>query len=441
MKVLFANPPWWTKGQSGEIIGGIRAGSRWPFTRPSAYAPDNFRFGTYMPFPFFLAGAAAWVKREEPTFDVRVRDSIARGESYPTFLSFVNAWAPDAIVVEVGAASWDHDRRLLTMLKQANPSLRVAIAGPTARSASITGEFAAYLLGEYEKTATDFARGARGILGAALIPEAELATAPFPMFDEKAALHYWDACPKGQQAPHLQLFTSRGCPFRCCFCAWPATMTGNDTDGTGKRTVRFYSPEWIEAFICERIVTSKRPLASIYLDDDTFNLSDKHVLAVCEVMKRIGLPWSAMCRADTSSREAWMAMRDSGCFGVKLGFESGVQRVVDDIVGKKLDLAAGIETARWLRTIGMSVHGTFTVGLPGETPEERKATEDFIRKHWTETGGDALDTFQLSGTATIEGTPLDRIAHGESLAKFPGARAEGFNVDPDGNRKLETLKR
>jgi hypothetical protein len=376
---------------------------------------------------------------------VIVRDSIARGESYESFFGYLVTTRPTHLIIETGAASWAHDLKVLGDIKQLFPSIRIAVAGPTVRSASATtktGIVDAWLVGEYEKNALAFVRGASGVLEFAMLTREEMNTLPFPMYDEPVALNYWDACPKGQTAPHLQLLTSRGCVFKCCFCAWPATMTGNDPDGTKPRTVRFHSAEWVEGFIRQRMAIAEAagtPLASCMIDDDTSNLSDKHTLAICEVMKRIGLPWSAMCRADTSSPEVWRAMKDAGCFGVKLGFESGSQRVVDEIVNKKLDLVKAAETARWLRKeVGLTVHGTFTVGLPGETDEEREQTVEFI-KYLYATG--ALDTHQLSGTATIENTPLDRIAHGESLKAFPGAVADGsFVVSHDGVKKAEGLR-
>lgn len=435
------------------IRRGIRAGSRWPFTMPSGYHPDAFQFGHYLPTPFFLGSAAAYVARECVLVDeagadkpmIEIRDSIARGESYNTFFAFLIQSQPDALVIETGAASWEHDLRILSDIKRLMPRIRIAVAGPTVRSAYATtnpGVVDAWLVGEYEKNALAFARGASGLLDFQMLTRDELNALPFPMYDEPASLNYWDGCPQGQQAPHLQVMTSRGCVYKCVFCAWPATMTGNDPDGTKARSVRFHSPEWVEGFIRERMARAEamgHPLKCVYLDDDTFNLSDKHTFAICEVMKRIGLPWSAMCRADTSSPEAWRAMRDAGCFGVKLGFESGSQRVVDEIVNKRLDLVKAAETARWLRKeLGMTVHGTFTVGLPGETQEERAETHGFIEYLYA-TG--ALDTHQLSGTATIEGTPLDRIAHGDALKAFPGAVAgSDFVVSHDGVKKSEGMK-
>jgi len=87
------------------------------------------------------------------------------------------------------------------------------------------------------------------------------------------------------------------------------------------------------------------------------------------VMRRVGVPWSAMCRADTIRPELWQEMKDSGCFGVKIGFESGNQYVIDNIVNKRLNLEGARETVAIVKRTGMSVHGTFTYGLPGETME------------------------------------------------------------------------
>lgn len=441
MKILFANPPWWEFGATGQVArGGIRAGSRWPFTRPAPFAPDNFRFGSYIPFPFFLASAAAWVKTFIPGSEVELRDSIARGESYETFFRYVFDAKPDFLIIETGAASWPHDLELVKVLKNRITGLQVAIAGPTAAEASkntIPGIVDAWLVGEYEKNAAKFINGARGKIDFDLLSREELKAMPFPMFDEKCALNYWDACPKGQIAPHLQLYASRGCVFKCVFCSFPATMTADDPDGTKPRSVRHYAADWIEQFIRARIAINPA-IRSIYFDDDWFNNSKIHVLEICSVMKRIGLPWTAMCRSDTSDDETWLAMRDSGCKGVKVGFESGSQRVVDQIVNKRLNIEEGIARCIWLRGIGLSVHTTWTVGLPGETADEQQLTVDTIAKLY-QIG--AHDTHQLSGTASIPGTPLDLVEHGVALKKFPGAKTDaGYESSPDGNKKLEGMK-
>ncbi len=105
-----------------------------------------------------------------------------------------------------------------------------------------------------------------------------------------------------------------------------------------------------------------------------------------------------MCRADTISLDLWKDMKDSGCFGVKLGFESGNQYVVDKIVNKHLDLDYARQAVVEIKRVGMTVHGTFTYGLPGETSEQMQDTKRYLHSL-------GLDTWQESGTAEIEGSP------------------------------------
>lgn len=443
-RIAFINPPWWLQGDSTNnpanpdefvLRGGIRAGSRWPFSRISPYRPDEFKFGSYLPQPTFLQFAAAYARRECPNDTIVIRDSIARGESYATFFKWLVDLKPDAVIIETGAASWEHDRKMLASFKRTWPAIRIAVAGPTAAEhakiewAGASDRMNAFLFGEYEKNAVKFINGASGDIAFDALTREEMNASPYPMFDEDVALHYWDSNPVGAKPPELTVWGERGCNHVCNFCSHPASMTNNDPLGLGKRKIRFYTPQWIEGFIRERMAVAEKagtPLASIRFDGDTENASDMHTLAICAVMKRIGLPWSMMCRADTSSREVWQVMKDSGCFGVKIGFESGSDRIVNEVIKKKLDLKEAEATAKFLRSIGLSVHGTFMVGHPSETDTEKQQTIEFINRLYAE---DGINSHQLSGCATIEGTPL--------AARTPDD--PNFVRDSDGQHKIEGM--
>jgi radical SAM superfamily enzyme YgiQ (UPF0313 family) len=439
MKILFANPPWFTADPDGRLRQGIRAGSRWPFTRHAIHHPDHFEFGAYLPFPFFLSAAAAYTKRLMPNAEIVVRDSIARGEAMSTFDAYLYNFKPDYVVIETATAALEND--LAIIQRETDVPCKFILAGPIDKEhhneiLSAYKNVHAIVQGEYDLQIAKAIHSPRSIHAHQLLAREELLTAPFPLWDESCATHYWDGCPEGQIRPQLQMWTSRGCPFKCCFCVFPATMTGNDPDGTNTRTVRFHSADWVERYIRERI--DRHGFKSVYFDDDTFNLNQHHTRMICAVMSRIGLPWSAMCRADTIDRPTWQLMKDSGCFGVKIGFESGSQWVIDHIVNKRLDLKNAEETCLWLQSIGIKVHTTWTVGLPGETKEQRQETMDAIRRMY-DTG--AHTTHQLSGTATIEGTPLSEISKGRHLDKYDGAIAdERFVVSADGQQKVEAMR-
>lgn len=442
MKVLFSNPPWWAGSErrrlpSGVVrevwTGGLRAGSRWPFTTAMYSAPDRYAWGDYRPYPFFMGYAASYAARATDA-DVRFRDSIALAESYASYFSHLRDERYDLIVVESATPSWQHDRAVLHAIGEVLPEVRIVVTGPiAARADSVlkARNVIACIKGEYEKGVVRAIEGAEGVIEHDLLSREEMNAAPFAWMDALHAHRYWDANPKGQSKPQAQVWSSRGCPFKCIFCVWPATMTGNDPDGTGKRSVRHYSADYMEAWLRELV--ERYDYKSIYFDDDTFNLGNSHVLRMCAVMERIGLPWSAMCRADTIRMETWQAMREAGCFGVKLGFESGSQWVVDNIVNKHLDLGYAVSVVHELKRLGMTVHGTFTYGLPGETKEQMLDTKRFIASL-------PFDSIQESGTAEIEGTPLATLGEGGAVSGYNGAAmSEDYKIDSDGARKWRSL--
>lgn len=440
MKVLFSNLPWWA-GRERKLgvlpvrRAGVRAGSRWPFTYTTLSFPGWRMPFEYLPMPFFLTYAAAYLAQEVGV-DVTVRDSIARRESEESFYRYLVSADFDFIVIESATPSWEYDQEVILRIKKSCPKTRIVVCGPiTAEKASAilaSLPVTACIKGEYEKGVVEVVGGKTGIIDYDLLSVDEMNAAPWPMYDEDVATDYYDRNPRGVRLPQAQVWASRGCPFKCIFCVWPATMTGSDPDGQGKRGVRHYTAEYLEPFL--RHIVRRYGYRSIYFDDDTFNLGNRHTLEMCAMMKRIGLPWAAMCRTDTIQMTTWEEMRRSGCYGVKLGFESGNQYVVDHIVNKSLDLQHGAEVVRFLKQLGMTVHGTFTIGLPGETPEQMRETLAFAELL-------PFDSTQVSGCAEIEGTPLHALrTKGHLEIGFSGARMDGhYNRAEDGNRKFQEL--
>lgn len=439
MKVLFTNPPWWDglewyKGLIPVFRVGIRAGSRWPFTFQSLSFPGWRMPYEYTPLPIFMACAAGYVK-QRLNCEVVVRDSIARRETYRRYWNFIAREQFDYIFIESATPSWEHDKGIIVRLHELSPRSKIVLCGPI--SATNAKErlnqlpVSACIKGEYEKGALQVLEGQTGVVDYNFLTEEEMNKAPWPLYDETTATSYYDRNPRGMRRPHAQVWSSRGCPFKCIFCLWPATMTGNDPDGQGKRLVRYYHAEYLLPFLTH--LKERYRYRSVYFDDDTFNLGDDHTIEVCGVMKALGMPWSAMCRTDTIRMETWEIMRKSGCYGVKLGFESGNQYVVDHIVNKHLDLKHAREIVFNLKRLGLSVHGTFTIGLPGETTEQMRETMAFARSL-------PFDSIQLGGCAEIEGTPLHTLRHSGPLKAYKGAIInEDYSIRSDGRKKSEAL--
>jgi radical SAM superfamily enzyme YgiQ (UPF0313 family) len=441
MKACFLNPPWWQgrDGSSGLWSAGVRSGSRWPFTMPVRSSPDRFCWGGYLPSPLFMQFAASYLQHAAPDATIHFRDSIALRESYDSFYRFVSDGQYDFVVLESATPCWPHDSEIIRNLHRRDSKTKIIVTGPiTVNHAQILAELPVWatVRGEYERgVVRAIVGGESGLIDFDFLSQDEMNAAPSPYMDATIAHRYYDPCPKGQMAPQAHVWTTRGCWAKCCFCVFPAVMTSDDPDGTKRRTVRYYSPDYMREYLLD--MKAKYNFRSIWVDDDVFNLGDKHVRLMCEVFREVGLPWSAMCRGDRTKPETWKAMKDAGCFAVKIGVESASQQVLDTIVNKQLDLGELMETLELLKSIGMAVHTTWTVGLPGETPAQQQETIAMIQRLY-DRGLHA--THQLSGTAQIEGTPLHQIGTGSVLAKYPGAKVdENYVAEGDGAKKLAEM--
>lgn len=392
MKVLFSNLPWW-EGEGDTLRRGVRAGSRWPMT----LLPQH----TYTPFPFHLAYAASYL--QEHGFEVVLRDSVARKETYRKWFQAVQHEAPDLVVIETSTPSWESDRKCLEALAYWQVGKAMIVGPPMAhdmarRKALASPGVVSVAIGEYEeavlKAATTMLDGVEPepIYNWNLLTEEEMNEAPPPYRNPEEIRLYRDAeylIPKC--GPQLQAWSSRGCPFQCAFCVWPQTMTRN--------RVRFYQPDRLFAELSEALTSSERE--AVYFDDDTFNLRATHVREVCNVMADLNVPWAAMCRIDTLEEKDWTRMANAGCRGVKVGIECASDRV-REAMGKKLDLADVRRFLPVLRDLGMNVHGTFLFGYPGEAAWEIHETERLIEECYQL----GMTSHQESGAAAHAGTRL-----------------------------------
>ncbi|MEE4609333.1 MAG: radical SAM protein [Desulfobacteraceae bacterium] len=167
----------------------------------------------------------------------------------------------------------------------------------------------------------------------------------------------------------ISMTTSRGCPHGCIFCVGRKMV--------GAR-VRYRNPV--------RVVDELADIAAygfhqVNLADDLFTASAGHCLAVCDEILRRGLEvrWTSFARVDTVSTDLLKRMRQAGCQAVSFGIESGDPGILKTI-RKGITLAQVEAAVAMCHDAGLMPHGSFILGLPGETPETIARTLAFGRR-------------------------------------------------------------
>lgn len=171
----------------------------------------------------------------------------------------------------------------------------------------------------------------------------------------------------GVPAGGAVMFTSRGCPYDCGFCASRAVSGGR------------HRRRSLDGVMEEVDYLASLGFSHITIDDDTLTSDKARTLDFCSRMAARGLTWNCAARVDRMDRETMAAMRDSGCVKIAFGVESGSQRVLD-FIGKGINPGMARGCFALARELGVVSQAFFMVGHPEETGEDLLATERLIRE-------------------------------------------------------------
>ena len=192
--------------------------------------------------------------------------------------------------------------------------------------------------------------------------------------------------------PYISFYTGRGCKSRCTFCLWPQTVGGHR-----------YRVRSVENVV-EEIKWAKAAMPQVkefFFDDDTLTDNLPRVEALAKELGKTGVTWSCNAKANVP-RKTLEVKKANGLRLLLVGYESGNQQILINIKkGMHVDFARRF--TKDCHDLGIVIHGTFILGLPGETKETIQQTLNFakeINPH----------TIQVSLAAPYPGTFLYRQA-------------------------------
>lgn len=387
MKTLFLQPP-----SFGGFDGG--AGSRYQAKREI----KSFWYPTWLAQPAALVPDSKLI--DAPPARIGMEPVLAEAKRR------------ELCVIHTSTPSFASDVKVAQALKEANPALKVGFVG--AKVAVQPGEsleagaaidFVAR--NEFDFTIQEIAEGRdfaavdgisyRGADGTVVHNKdravlEDMDRLPFVSEVYKRDLHIEDYFIGYLMHPYVSIYTGRGCKSRCTFCLWPQTVGGH--------RYRVRSPGHVAEEV--RYIQRTFPqVREVFFDDDTFTDNLPRAEAIARELGKLGVTWSCNAKANVP-RETLKVLKDNGLRLLLVGYESGNQQILHNIKkGMRIEVARRF--TQDCHELGIKIHGTFILGLPGETKETIEETIRFateINPH----------TLQVSLAAPYPGTYLYKQA-------------------------------
>lgn len=274
------------------------------------------------------------------------------------------------------------------------------------------------VFGEGDRTIVEIMSGKRvsQIEGICYSDSGELKTnGPRHMVEDldELAMPAWDLYPIDEyrtisrliakRPPVSSIEFSRGCVFKCDFCASKNTM------GLGYRKK---SPERCAE---EMLYLQRLGYREVILTDDIFTSDNNWAAAVCEefIKRDVKMLWTCTngIRVDSANDELFRLMRRAGCYRVHFGFESGNDEVLRKFgKGGKATLDAGVTAVTKASDAGLQTFGMFMLGLTGDNEQTMQDTINYAKRV-------TVDAMRFGITVPFPGTKMFDDLHKAGLIK------------------------
>ena len=267
------------------------------------------------------------------------------------------------------------------------------------------------LIGEVEETLRELASGkpAEGVSGLAYREHAtgktrhtpprplrtELDTLPMPAWDLISLDGYRELWLSHHGYFSLNLVSSRGCPFRCNWCAkpiWGSNYHVRSAESVAREMLHLktrYAPD------------------HIWFADDIFALSARWTREFADAVEELEarIPFKMQSRCDLMTRETVTDLRRAGCCDVWMGAESGSQRILD-AMEKGTEVREIYQARENLRRNDIKAGFFLQFGYPGETWDDIESTIRMVRTA-------KPDDVGVSVTYPLPGTKLHQLVSSE----------------------------
>ncbi len=332
-------------------------------------------------YPTWLAQPAALVPNSKlidaPPHNIKLDEVVAQAKDF------------DLVVLHTSVPSFKSDVKCIEALKKANPKLiagligaKVAVDAAGSMAQAPVVDFVAR--NEFDFTVKEVAEGVpmaqikglsyRDENGVVVHNEdreimTDMDQLPFVTSVYKRDLEMEKYFIGYLKHPYISFYSGRGCKSRCTFCLWPQTVGGH----TYRTRSVAHVIEEIKYCLKEFPQTKE-----FFFDDDTFTDNLPRAEEIARELGKLGVTWSCNAKANVP-RETLKVLKENGLRLLLVGYESGNQKILNNIKkGMRVEVAE--KFTKDCHDLGIAIHGTFIVGLPGETKETIQETIAFAKR-------------------------------------------------------------
>jgi radical SAM superfamily enzyme YgiQ (UPF0313 family) len=219
---------------------------------------------------------------------------------------------------------------------------------------------------------------------------ADLDSLPWPDRDVLNMDEYFKAWKSRHGESSVSLITARGCPFHCAWCS--SEVFGH--------THRQRTPKNV---VDEMLMLKERYNPDImWISDDVLTINKKWTNEFIREVKtrKAQHPYECLSRVDLVDRDILKGLRETGCFRIWYGAESGSQKILDSM-RKETTVPQIREAARVTQEMGMQAGFFILLGYPEETTADIRMTIDFLKETRPDVVGTSV-AFPIKGTEFYE---------------------------------------
>ena len=315
-------------------------------------------------------------------------DAVAVRYSLAEISRKLKEFRPDFVLITTASPSFDSDCWYVSKLKKILPDLKSIMIGNYVTlfpKESFKNKMVDYIIrGEPEftlkemfirlrkKGSLDDVKGLAWRKGGLIVdngisPTIEnLDSLPFADRDLIPEADYFN--PLIKKTPYTTMNTSRGCPFPCIYCSCGQTYGKRFRARSAKNVVD-------EIELCVR----RYGIKEVFFRDEEFTLDKKRVQDICRqiIDRDLKVGWICNSRIDTLDDKTLNLMRRSGCHMIKLGIESGSDKML-----KSMKKCITVETIKrnfaLIKKNKIEALAHFIIGLPGETKKTLEETRNLV---------------------------------------------------------------